>query len=317
MDECEWDVAFSLLSRDTSIAEGLKARLEERYHVFLYTGPRTQQAIAGTDGQASFTKVFREKTRLVGVLYRVGWGETLFTRIEEDAVKDRAREQRLEDFLLVINLEQEPPDLGWLPWGLLWLGYHRYGFETTVGVVEQNLQRTGARPWPDTASNKAARLDDHIAWSQERWQFLQSPEGRQLLNQEKEKVFSGLEDMAGRFSDEAGMLDIAIKKSSLGGGILYILGHGHTLSVNWEVAFDDEGHNVSRFYVMRWQGYKAPNILSAKEPQELGNDTYTIDLPRSRMVRWRRSRDDRVFATKNLIEELMKQFLDLAEQDLD
>ena len=53
---------------------------------FIYT--KNQEEIAGKDGENTFNKVFGEEARVVVVLYRKGWGNTSWKRIEETAIKN-------------------------------------------------------------------------------------------------------------------------------------------------------------------------------------------------------------------------------------
>src|ERR1039458_4546278 len=86
----EYDVAFSFLAQDELLATNLNDLLQDRLNTFLYS--KRQGELAGTDGEQTFNSVFGEKARVVVVLYRAGWGETPWTRIEETAIRNRAFE---------------------------------------------------------------------------------------------------------------------------------------------------------------------------------------------------------------------------------
>lgn len=90
MDEVKikYDVAFSFLAQDEHLAAELNDMLQDRLRTFLYS--RQQGEIAGTDGEKSFNAVFGEEALLVVVLYREGWGNTAWTRMEETAIRNRA-----------------------------------------------------------------------------------------------------------------------------------------------------------------------------------------------------------------------------------
>jgi len=64
----------------------LQSKLRANLEVFVYS--KKQDQLAGTDGMESFREVFREQSRLNVVLFRAGWGETRFTRVELAAIKD-------------------------------------------------------------------------------------------------------------------------------------------------------------------------------------------------------------------------------------
>src|SRR4051794_8510262 len=120
----KYDVAFSFLAGDEALAAQLTDLLQDRLKVFLYS--RRQGEIAGTDGEKTFNAVFGEQARLVVVLYRSGWGQTPWTRIEETAIRNRAYEHGY-DFVKFIPLDDNPSVPKWLPKTQLWFGLKRWG----------------------------------------------------------------------------------------------------------------------------------------------------------------------------------------------
>ncbi len=84
----KYDVAFSFLAQDEGLATELCDLLQDRMRIFLYS--KRQEDLAGTDGEETFNAVFGAQARLVVVLYRKGWGESPWTRIEETAIRNRA-----------------------------------------------------------------------------------------------------------------------------------------------------------------------------------------------------------------------------------
>ena len=107
----EYDAAFSFLERDQATALAMADRLRDRYKVFLYS--EHQDRLAGADGEAELNKIFGEESRLVVVLYRNGWGESDWTRVEKTAIRNRMHGANPEAFLLVMPLDGTAPQ--WLP----------------------------------------------------------------------------------------------------------------------------------------------------------------------------------------------------------
>jgi hypothetical protein len=64
--EFEYDVAFSFLAQDESVATELNDALSEGVKTFLYS--KQQEQLAGTDGEKTFSAVFGEKSRFVVIL---------------------------------------------------------------------------------------------------------------------------------------------------------------------------------------------------------------------------------------------------------
>ncbi|MDQ6689067.1 MAG: hypothetical protein M3Z18_00965 [Gemmatimonadota bacterium] len=107
----KYDVAFSFLAADLSVAKDLQGRLEPGLAVFMYE--RRKEELLGRDGMDAFSEVFRRDARLSVILYRKGWGETAWTGFEESAIKSRALETRFTS-LMVVRLDRA--DLPtWIP----------------------------------------------------------------------------------------------------------------------------------------------------------------------------------------------------------
>ena len=90
-NDFEYDVAFSFNAMDEGIATQLNDLLADRLKTFMYS--ERQREIAGTDGQEAFSRVFGKTARVVVILYRPEWGQTRWTRVEMDAIKNRSLEE--------------------------------------------------------------------------------------------------------------------------------------------------------------------------------------------------------------------------------
>ena len=112
MSNFEYDVAFSFLQRDEPLAMQLNDRLQDRVKTFIYT--EQQKVVAGTDGEEVFHRVFGKEARIAAVLYRQGWGQSRWTRIEETAIRNRGHEHGYT-FALFIPLDEPPKVPEWLP----------------------------------------------------------------------------------------------------------------------------------------------------------------------------------------------------------
>src|SRR5690349_20324605 len=115
----KYEVAFSFLKEDEAIAVALNDLLQDRMSTFLYS--KQQEAVAGTDGEKTFNRVFGEEARLVVVLYREGWGESPWTRIEATAVRNRGFEEGY-DFVKFIPVAANATVPKWLPKSQIWIG---------------------------------------------------------------------------------------------------------------------------------------------------------------------------------------------------
>lgn len=110
----QYDVAFSFLSQDETLAVDLNERLKDRLSTFIYSDRERQEALAGRDGEEAFSLAFGKHARTVVVLYRAGWGERGFTSAEATAIRNRAYEFGY-DFTTFIPLDKPPTVPQWLP----------------------------------------------------------------------------------------------------------------------------------------------------------------------------------------------------------
>src|SRR5438270_2107609 len=106
--EHKYDAAVSFLQQDEELARDLVDRVRDRISVFIYSEQQKELAGSDSDGVDTFTRVFAVESRVVVVLYREGWGQTRWTRVEETAIKTRWFNEGFS-FLLVIALDQKEP----------------------------------------------------------------------------------------------------------------------------------------------------------------------------------------------------------------
>jgi hypothetical protein len=96
-----YDVAISFLLSDEPIAKELYSRLEG-LNVFFF--PRNQEELAGTDGLESMCSPFIN-SRVTVVLFRDRWGNTPWTGVEAQAIKDHCLQTPFRA-LLFVQLEK-------------------------------------------------------------------------------------------------------------------------------------------------------------------------------------------------------------------
>jgi hypothetical protein len=150
----QYDVAISFLSKDEPLAQKLYGQLSESLSVFVYS--KRQEELAGTDGLASFRQAFRAQSRLVVVLYRDGWGQTPWTRIEELAIKDRIFAGGWQALLFVM-LDRQSTYPDWLPETYIRLDYEKFPNDLP-GAIRLRALESGSSLKADTAVEKAKRI---------------------------------------------------------------------------------------------------------------------------------------------------------------
>lgn len=150
-----YDVAFSFLdAADQALATRLADALRERFRVFIYT--ERQRELVGKDGVEAFASVFGKESRVVVVLHREAWGSTKWTRVEQDAIRNRAHDLGW-DFTVFVPLDEKPRLPPWLPRTRLYFGLQRFGVDGLCAVIEQRIVDVGGEAHPETLEQLAAK----------------------------------------------------------------------------------------------------------------------------------------------------------------
>lgn len=158
------DVAISVLHDDRQVAKQIREDLPEDISVFLYTERKADTA--GRDGLELFSGVFRI-ARLCLVLYREEWGEVGYTRVEEDAIKDRLKGEG-PDFLLLVRfgeVDELPP---WFPQWDQWIDYYAEGAGGVADAVVSKLRELerGGSPWRRITRRGVEHRPLPVSWYQ-------------------------------------------------------------------------------------------------------------------------------------------------------
>jgi hypothetical protein len=169
-DDPKYDVAISFLHRDEPLALQIYMRLGESLSVFVYS--KKQEHLAGTDGLESFREAFLSESRVVVVLFRKGWGETPWSRVEQAAITDRFIQQGW-DFLLFVMLDDGDTPPKWLPKTEIRLSFQQYGLEQLLGAIKVRVQKLGGAPRKETAGERAKRFQAESRARAEREQLLE------------------------------------------------------------------------------------------------------------------------------------------------
>jgi hypothetical protein len=200
-----YEVGFSFLKQDEAVAYDLNDRIQDRVSTFIYS--KRQEELGGTDGEKKFNKVFYEECRVVVVLYRDGWGETPWTRIEETAIKNRAFDKGWE-FLLFVNLDINSNLPTWIPKSYIWLDYQRFKAEGAIAVIEQKVKEAGGIARQETIADAAERLKRLRNAEKERATFLRSPDAIREAKDELNTIITKLKDIKPIIEDPATSLHL-------------------------------------------------------------------------------------------------------------
>lgn len=191
IDDFEYDVAFSFNALDEGVATQLNDLLSPRLKTFIYS--ERQREIAGTDGQESFSKIYGQTARLVVVLFRPEWGDTPWTRIERDAIKNRSLNDGWDftTFVPTVDRPQMPP---WLPQTRLYVGLQRWGMEAAAAAIEARATERGSSPREETVAERADRFARAANFKQRQEQFQSTETGVRAALQAYEDFSIAIEE---------------------------------------------------------------------------------------------------------------------------
>lgn len=274
--EYKYDVAFSFLKQDEQIAYDLNDRIQDRYSTFIYS--KHQEELGGTDGEKQFNSVFFEESRIVVLLYRNGWGQTSWTRIEETALKNRAFEKGW-DFLLLINLDTTSTLPSWIPKTYIWIDFPRFKSEGVVAVVDHKIKEKGGQGKPDTVENKVERLKRLRSAQKKRDEFLVGNEVVATANKEVKYIIDKLKLLKPVIEDPSSYLYLATEERQF--PLMYEFGYkGHYLCFNNHSQFQIliKNHQLSLLGMLRVVIYeKDDSYGSNKEVRIIKKVELTFD----------------------------------------
>lgn len=298
----KYDVAFSFLQRDEPLATKLNDLLAGRVTTFFY--PRQQEDIAGTDGEATFNRVFSVDARIVVVLYRDGWGKTPFTRIEETAIRNRAFDEGY-DFVLFIPLDTPPTVPKYLPKTRLWIGVERWGVEAAAAVIEARVQEAGGNPRTETAVEHASRLARDMDAAKRRSQFLDSDDGMSAMFAETARVIDAINDIA----DQSRDLKLDFENDRHREAI--VRAKGYSISIALSIGGIPR---KSRLVIVTWKGH-ATLRRGAQFAREVSVRKFRFDVDRSERNGWREGEGEPFYTSPELADVIVRELLDCVRDD--
>jgi hypothetical protein len=275
-----YDVAISFMAIDETLANEIFELLSPRLRTFVYS--KRQEQLAGRDGDEAFRDVFLRQARIVVILFRNGWGETPFTLIEQEALRDRAHNEGWR-FSLFVAVEERPNMPAWLSERKLYYGLPRFGIAGLAGAVESLFVEAGGESSPDTVAERAARADRQIQFESDRASFFRSDAGVRAADQEFDAIADEILSIAGAVAANNKNLPLSGEKrrTVYGESSVYVQGPRRCLSVVWHREYaNDLEHSYLELCI--WQG-SAPlyGQMYIEHPRKEFQTRYSFDVDRS------------------------------------
>lgn len=303
-DDWKYDVAVSFRSGDESLARKLADRLSEHWRVFVYMD--RQREIAGADGVEEFTKVFREKALLDVVLHREGWGDTRWTRLEAGAIKERQLETGFEALFVVKLDDSDLPS--WVPSRHLYLDLDEFGFEELVGAVQYRLHDLGADPSPESAAERAKRLQREEDRRVRQQQILHSQKGVDLAEEALDEMLSYTHAQVEEIEESGVDIEVIEKQGRNRVWAVNVPRGGITFgwAKQWGNSLKSSGLLVRELdgpaHFRGWAG---------REPNEVNVDRVYPDLDANDNLVWQiKSEPDRLFSSRDLVDRYLSRLVE-------
>ncbi len=247
LGEPKYDIAISFLFRDEALALQLYDQLKDEFEVFVFS--KRQEELAGSDGLEEFRTAFYEGSRLVIVLYRNGWGETPWTRIERTAIEERILREGAE-FLLFVVLEKDAVPPRWLPTTRIRLNFADFGFAELLGAAKHRAVLLGGLQKPKDPLAHARRVSKSISFGNERQRLFDSEEGVIAATGAAGEIYDELDRLAEGAADTPNL-----KFTAQGQGPYYVLTNGRvSVRVSWHCPVINIIEKTSRLTIWDMNG---------------------------------------------------------------
>ncbi|MBK9513433.1 MAG: hypothetical protein IPO05_07335, partial [Flavobacteriales bacterium] len=235
------------------------------------------------------------------------WGTTPWTRVEEDAIRDRCNAEG-PDFTVFISLDKNKPR--WLSRTQLWYDYTTFGLKGAAAIVSKKVAEYGGVLKEESVDELAARLQRDIQWTREFAAYYCSP-------QAVKDAWEEFETLRVQFSLRVEKLSAAALIESMG---TYrtnrdMMMHSSYENAMW-VKFKQEYADTLREAeltvaienMVRFAKYRSPN--DRIHTYKSSSYTFAIDKDGNRF--WSAVKDkETLLSTDQLLDKWMKQWLEI------
>lgn len=306
----KYDVTISYLSRDEELAYAIYTELGVIYKIFIYT--QHQQELAGGNGVELLRNIFTERTNLIVILYRKGWGKSEWTKTEELAIQEFGLKNLWEGILLVNLDESEKPK--WFARPLFSLDLQKYGFQELIGVIKSRAQERGSEIKSVTAVEKAKILEMRREFANKKEKFLLSEDGVHEASKEVRKLFEEIEKICTKIN--SGTVRFEFNKEN--DCNYYLKGYRHVKNlgsiglqviVQWSSYRNTLDHSkliIAKVYLGRTIG----GLRIDEDEPRTEEVLYDFDITPSMENRWRDNQSGNFYTSPEIADEIVKMIID-------
>lgn len=315
IDNPQYDVAISFLSKDEAIATAIYRKLTEGLQVFFF--PRSQEDLAGTDGLESMRKPFFDNSRLVVVLFQEPWGKTPWTRVEETAIKEACLEHGWHRLFFVV-LDKASALPVWLPTNHVRFNYADFGLDQAVGAIKARVQENGGQYLPLTPKKCAEIFEAEEQFRRDKSR-MNSEEGLKVIFNRVVELFRHIEKQCTEVNEQ-GSLQIRYRaniREREQTQVCTMTDGQVSLSVAWFQRYSNTLDNSSLVVREYSGGLTLPGespYVYITQPRQLCETKYSPDLSLAREYGWRQADASEFLSSVALAEQCVIRFVDLASR---
>lgn len=306
----KYDIAISYLSRDEELAYAIYTELGQVFKIFIYT--QHQKELAGGNGVELLRNIFTERTNLIVILHREGWGKSEWTKTEELDIQEFGLKNRWEGILLVNLDDSKKPK--WFPGPLFSLDFPKYGFQELIGVIKSRAQERGSEIKSVTAVEKAKILEMRREFANRKEQFLHSEDGANEASKEVRKLFEEIEKICAEINSGTVRFEFN-KKNDCN---YYLKGYRNVKNlgsialqviVQWSSYTSTLDH--SKLIVAKVDlGRTIGGLRIDKEEPRIEELFFDFDVTPSMENRWRDNRNEKLYTSSELADDIVKIIID-------
>jgi len=182
----KYDLAFSLCDEDLPFAERIYRGLSERFSLFLYS--EDKKTLEFQNGVIRLSNVYRKEARAVIVIWRAKWGQSRWTRLEQEVLTDRLLSTTAA-FILLVKMESgETPS--WIPSSYIYRMQEGWELGTLVETIAGKVNQLGGEIHELTPVELAAKHQAERNWKTKREQLLLGQDAQDALVRETQKCYA-------------------------------------------------------------------------------------------------------------------------------
>ena len=183
MSNYKYEIGISLCKQDLEFARGIRNELNPSLKIFDYES--RQQELISKSAPMEFASIFKDQCRVVVILSRKEWGTTTYTKLEQNAITDKAilQGKGFNHLIVIPMVAGEIPS--WYSSSMVYIDPEKYSFERIAGFIEFIVTQQGGVVEPITLEKRYNWFHEKLNLKNE---LIKLQETQEALNSSKEEL---------------------------------------------------------------------------------------------------------------------------------